>query len=119
MIADTLQTAHPVTQALPSLMILLPSFASAHGKVDIEEGTCVRRVGGILAYFNFNAYHPKHDVKNAYGTHIPGEDDTFIVLGLTAPGLRNMSVGVRILKALSNAAEGQTLAFWPPKIHQD
>jgi len=112
MIADTLQTAHPVTQALPFLMILPPS-------VEIEEGTCVRRVGGILAYFNFNAYQPKHDVKTAYCTHIPGEADTFIVLGLTAPGLRTMSVGVRILKALSNGAEGQTLASWPIKIHQD
>ena len=112
MIADTLQTAHPVTQALPFLMILLPS-------VEIEEGTSVRRVGGILAHFTFNAYQPKHDVKTAYCTHIPGEADTFIVLGLSAPGLRTMSVRVKILKALSNAAEGQTLASGPTKIHQD
>lgn len=112
MIADTLQTAHPVTQALPFLMILLPS-------VEIEEGTSVRRVGGILAHFTFNAYQPKHDVKTAYCTHIPGEADTFIVLGLSALGLRTMSVRVQILKALSNAAEGQTLASGPTKIHQD
>lgn len=99
------------------LTILLPSLASAHGNVTIEEDSCVRRVGGSLVHFN--AYQPQHEARAQYCTDIPGEGDTFLVVDLVDSGLRNMPVGVRIVRGLSETAEDETVAYWPPVTHPD
>jgi len=106
-----------VIRALVVLPILLPTVAGAHGNVTMEEDICVQRVGGNLVHFN--AYQPQNEAKAQYCTDIPGEGDTFLVVDLVDPGLRNMPVGVRIVRGLSEAAEDQTVAYWPPAIHQD
>ena len=103
--------------ALAFLTILLPSLAAAHGNVAIEEDTCVQRVGGSLVHFN--AYQPQNEAKAQYCTEIPGEGDTFLVVDLVDPGLRHMPVGVRVVRGLSESAEEQTVAYWPPTIHPD
>jgi hypothetical protein len=97
--------------------ILLPGVAGAHGNVTIEEDTCVQRVGGNLVHFN--AYQPQNEAKAQYCTEIPGEGDTFLVVDLVDPGLRNMPVGVRVVRGLSETAENETVAYWPPATHPD
>lgn len=96
---------------------LVPSVASAHGNVAMEEDSCVRRVGGNLVHFN--AYQPQNEARAQYCTEIPGEGDTFLVVDLVDPGLRHMPVGVRIVRGLSESAEEQTVAYWPPTTHPD
>ena len=110
---------HPyqVIGALAVLTILLPGVAGAHGNVSIEEDMCVQRVGGNLVHFN--AYQPQNEAKAQYCTDIPGEGDTFLVVDLVDPGLRNMPVGVRVVRGLSETAEDQTVAYWPPATHLD
>lgn len=108
---------HRVVGMLAALTILLPALANAHGNVAIEEDPCVRRVGGSLVHFN--AYQPQNETKGQYCTDIPGEGDTFLVLDLMDPGLRNMPMSVRIVKGYNNTAEDQTVAYWPPAIHPD
>jgi hypothetical protein len=97
--------------------ILLPSLAGAHGNVTMEEDTCVQRVGGNLVHFN--AYQPQNEARAQYCTDIPGEGDTFLVVDLVDPGLRNMPVGVRVVRGLSETTENETVAYWPPAIHLD
>lgn len=99
------------------LTILLPGLAGAHGNVAIEEDSCVQRVGGNLVHFN--AYQPQNEAKAQYCTEIPGEGDTFLVVDLVDPSLRNMPVGVRVVRGLSETAEAETVAYWPPATHPD
>lgn len=107
-----------VIGALAILPILLPSIAGAHGNVTMEEDTCVQRVGGNLVHFN--AYQPQNEARAQYCTDIPGEGDTFLVVDLVDPALRNMPVGVRVVRGgLSEITEDETVAYWPPAIHLD
>ena len=99
------------------LMVLLPGFAYAHGNVTMEEDGCVQRVGGGLVHFN--AYQPQNEAKAQYCTEIPGEGETFLVVDLVDSGLRNTAVGVRVIRGLTETAEDQTVAYWPPAIHPD
>ena len=108
---------HRVVGVLAVLAILLPGVAGAHGNVSIEEDLCVRRVGGNLVHFN--AYQPQNEAKAQYCTDIPGEGDTFLVVDLVDPGLRNIPVGVRIVRGFSETADDQTVAYWPPSTHLD
>lgn len=106
-----------VVGALAVLAILLPGLAGAHGNVAMEEDSCVQRVGGNLVHFN--AYQPQHEANAQYCTEIPGEGDTFLVVDLVDPGLRNLPVGVRVVRGLSETAEDNTVAYWPPATHPD
>jgi hypothetical protein len=106
-----------VINALAFLTILIPGLAGAHGNVTMEEDICVQRVGGNLVHFN--AYQPQNEAKAQYCTEIPGEGDTFLVVDLVDPGLRNMPVGVRVVRGLSETMEDETVAYWPPAIHLD
>jgi hypothetical protein len=83
----------------------------------MEEDTCVQRVGGNLVHFN--AYQPQNEAKAQYCTEIPGEGDTFLVVDLVDHGLRNMPVAVRVVRGLSETAEDETVAYWPPATHPD
>ena len=109
--------SHRVVGVLAVLTMLWPGVAAAHGNVSIDEDLCVQRVGGDLVHFN--AYQPQNDAKAQYCTDIPGEGDTFLVVDLVDPGLRNMPVGVRVVRGLSETAEDQTVAYWPPSTHLD
>ncbi|MBM4127351.1 MAG: hypothetical protein FJ247_08405 [Nitrospira sp.] len=106
-----------VVGVLTVLTMLLPGIAGAHGNVSIEEDVCVQRVGGNLVHFN--AYQPQNEAKAQYCTDIPGEGDTFLVVDLLDPGLRNIPVGVRIVRGLSETTDDQTVAYWPPSTHLD
>lgn len=107
---------HQIIGALAILPILLPNIVSAHGNVSMEDDICVKRIGGNLVHFN--AYQPQNAAKAQYCTDIPGEGDTFLVVDLVDPGLRNMPVGVRVVRGLSETAD-ETVAYWPPAIHPD
>jgi len=108
---------HRIIGSVALLAVLLPGFAYAHGNVTIEEDGCVRRVGGGLVHFN--AYQPQNEAKAQYCTEIPGEGETFLVVDLVDSGLRNTAVGVRVVRGLTETAEDQTVAYWPPAIHPD
>ena len=106
-----------VNGSLLVLTILLPVIANAHGTVALEDDPCVQRVGGNLVHFN--AYQPQHEPKAQYCTDIPGEGDTFLVVDLVDPTLRSVPVGVRVIRGMSETAEGETVATWPPAPHPD
>jgi hypothetical protein len=100
-----------------ALPVMLPSIAGAHGNVSLEDDVCVQRVGGNLVHFN--AYQPQHAAKAQYCTDIPAEGDTFLVVDLVDPVLRNLPIGVRVIKGLTETAEAETVAYWAPAVHPD
>ena len=110
-------TASRIIIAIVFLTILLPGLATAHGNVELDQDTCVRRVGGSMVHFN--AYQPQHAATAHYCTEIPGEGDTFLVVDLVDPGLRTVPVGVRVVKGIDESSDEQTVAYWPPTTHPD
>ena len=117
MSASKLQAAHRAIGVLTFLAILLPGLANSHGNVAMEEDSCVRRVGGSLVHFN--TYQPQHEATAQYCTEIPNEGETFLVVNLVDTSLRNLPVGVRVVKGFSGTDEDQTVAYWPPVTHPD
>jgi hypothetical protein len=110
-----------VTQAGSMVLILLlalyyPDVAAAHGIASGEDDPCLRRVGERVVHFN--AYQPQYELKGQYCTDIPQEGDTFLVVDLVDPALRNEPVGMRIVKGI-NGAEGEIVADIRPSTHQD
>jgi hypothetical protein len=105
-----------------SLVLLLiaalyPSAAVSHEGVDLEVDPCVRWVGESAVHFN--AYQPQYELKAQYCTDIPKTGETFFVIDLVDPALRNVPVGLRIVKGnRRNEAEAQmVVADWRPSHH--
>jgi hypothetical protein len=110
-----------VTRAGSMVLILIaalyhPDVATAHGTVSGEDDPCLRRVGERVVHFN--AYQPQYELKSQYCTDIPQEGDTFLVVDLVDPALRNEPVGMRIVKG-TNGAEGEIVADIRPSTHPD
>ena len=97
---------------------LYPGAAAAHEGADLEVDPCVRWVGESAVHFN--AYQPQYELKAQYCTDIPKTGETFLVVDLVDPALRNVPIGMRIVKGNgSNEAEAQTVADWRPSHHPD
>jgi len=95
---------------------LYPGAAAAHEGADLDVDPCVRWVGESSVHFN--AYQPQYELKAQYCTDIPKTGETFLVVDLVDPALRNVPVGLRIVKGSgSNEAEAQTVANWRPSHH--
>ena len=95
-----------------------PDVAAAHGAVSGEDDPCLRRIGEQVIHFN--AYQPQYQLKDQYCTDIPKEGDTFLVVDLVDPALRNEPVGMRVMKGNgSNESEDQIVADIRPSTHPD
>jgi hypothetical protein len=110
-----------VTRAGFMVLILLatlyhPGIAAAHGTASGEDDPCLRRVGERVVHFS--AYQPQYQLRDQYCTDIPKEGDTFLVVDLVDPALRNEPVGMRIVKG-ANEAEGEVVADIRPSTHPD
>ena len=93
---------------------LYPGAAVAHEGTDLEVDPCVRWVGESAVHFN--AYQPQYELKAQYCTDIPKTGETFLVVDLVDPALRNVPVGLRIVKGIGGT-EAQTVADWRPSHH--
>jgi hypothetical protein len=93
---------------------LYPGAADAHEGADLEVDPCVRWVGESAVHFN--AYQPQYELKAQYCTDIPKTGETFLVVDLVDPALRNVPVGLRIVKGI-DGTEAQTVADWRPSHH--
>ena len=112
-----------VTGASLMVLILLgamynPETAAAHGATSGEDDPCLRRIGERLVHFS--AYQPQYELKGQYCTDIPKEGDTFLVVDLVDPALRNELVGMRVMKGNgSNEADNQIVGDIRPSTHPD
>ena len=107
-----------MTQAGSMVLLLVaalyPGAAAAHGGADLEVDPCVRWVGESAVHFS--TYQPQSELKAQYCTDIPKTGETFLVVDLVDPTLRNVPVGLRIVKGI-DGAEAQTVADWRPSHH--
>ena len=95
-----------------------PNVAAAHGGADGEEDPCMRLAGESTVHFS--AYQPQYGLKDQYCTEIPQEGDTFLVVDLVDPALRNGPVGMRVTRGNgTNEAEGEIVADIRPSTHPD
>lgn len=77
-----------------------------HGKVPLEDDICVRMAGGNMVHLS--TYQPQFDVNEQYCTEIPTEGETYLVVDLLDPALRNMPVSVKVFRGGSE--DGETVA---------
>ena len=107
-----------VTRAGSMVLLLVaalyPGAAAAHEGADLEEDPCVRWVGESAVHFN--AYQPQYELKAQYCTDIPKTGETFLVVDLVDPALRNVPIGMRVVKGI-DGTEAQTVADWRPSHH--
>jgi hypothetical protein len=107
-----------VTQAGALILIaaLYAGNVAAHGKESLEEDSCVRRIGENMVHLS--AYQPQFDASAQYCTEIPKVGDTFLVVDLVDPAMREMSIGMRVIKG-TNEAEDETVSYVRPSYHPD
>jgi len=95
-----------------------PMAATAHGGADMDQDPCLRKIGESAVHFS--AYQPQYEIKDQYCTEIPQEGDTFLVVDLVDPALRNEPVGMKVMRGNGkNAAESEIVADVRPSTHPD
>ena len=102
--------------ALCLLAALHAGGVSAHGKESMEEDSCVRRIGENIVHLS--AYQPQHDPVAQYCTEIPKSGDTYLVVDLVDPAMRDMPIGMRVVKGTSET-EDETVSYLGPTHHPD
>jgi len=102
--------------ALMLVAVLYAGAAAAHGKVSMEEDSCVRRIGDSMVHLS--AYQPQFEPSAQYCTEIPKGGDTHLVVDLVDQALRDMPVGMRIVRGTSET-EDETVSFIRPSVHPD
>ena len=102
--------------ALILVAVLYAGAAAAHGKVSLEEDSCVRRIGDSMVHLS--AYQPQFEPSAQYCTEIPKGGDTHLVVDLVDQALRDMPVGMRIVRG-TNETEDETVSFIRPSVHPD
>ena len=102
--------------ALMLVAVLYAGAAAAHGKVSLEEDSCVRRIGDSMVHLS--AYQPQFEPSAQYCTEIPKGGDTHLVVDLVDQALRDMPVGMRIIRGTSET-EDETVSFIRPSVHPD
>jgi len=98
------------------VMALYASTVGAHGKVAMEEDNCMRRIGENMIHLS--TYQPQIDKEGHYCTDIPKAGNAILVIDLVDPELRDIPVGVKIIKG-SNAAEGEAITSLRPALYED
>ena len=104
------------TTAFTLIMVLYAGMTGAHGKVSLEQDTCVRGVQGSMVHLS--TYQPQNELSAQYCTEIPKEGETFFVVDLIDQALRNMPVAMRIVKGTSET-EDETVSLLRADYHPD
>ncbi|GKS68671.1 hypothetical protein W03_23600 [Nitrosomonas sp. PY1] len=97
-------------------MVFYTSTVQAHGKVAIEEDSCMRRIGENMIHLS--TYQPQIDEEGHYCTDIPKIGNSILVIDLVDPSLRDMPIGIKIVKG-SSVNEGETVKHIQPALYED
>jgi len=110
------QIAQTGTAVFALVMALYAGTAGAHGKVAMEEDSCMRRIGENMIHLS--TYQPQVNEEGHYCTEIPKAGNAILVIDLVDPALREMPIGVKVMKG-SKAGEGDTVTNLHPTMYQD
>jgi len=98
------------------VMALHTGVAGAHGKVAMEQDSCMRRAGNSMVHLS--AYQPQIEPSAHYCTEIPNVGETFLVIDLVDQALRDMPVGIRIVRGAGDT-DSETIKTIKPAYHPD
>lgn len=99
------------------VMALHTGVAGAHGKVAMEQDSCMRRAGDN-SMVHLSAYQPQIEPSAHYCTEIPNVGETFLVIDLVDQALRDMPVGIRIVRGEGDT-DSETIKTIKPVYHSD
>ena len=77
--------------------------AAAHGKEIMEEDSCVRRIGENMVHLS--AYQPQFDAERPILHRNPQGGDTYLVIDLIDLAMREMPIGMRVIKGTSETED--------------
>ncbi|MBL8496853.1 hypothetical protein ABF87_06540 [Nitrosomonas sp. JL21] len=104
------------TLAALASISLYSGLVAAHGKVTLEADVCVRNISGSMVHLS--TYQPQYDPEAEYCTEIPKEGETVWVLDLVDQALRDMPIGIKIVRG-SGQALSDTVASLYSTNHAD
>ena len=110
------QIAQTGMAVLALVMALYTNTAGAHGKVAMEEDSCMRRIGENMIHLS--TYQPQVNEEGHYCTEIPKAGNAILVIDLVDPALREMPISVKVMQG-SKAGEGETITNLRPAMYQD
>ena len=110
-----------IKQVIQSIVIVVAALycgaVVAHGKVSMEEDTCTRRLDDY-SMVHLSAYQPQFEPSAQYCTEIPKGGDTYLVVDLVDLALRDIPIGMRVIKGTSET-EDETVTYLRPSYHPD
>jgi len=95
--------------------MLYANAAGAHGKVAMEDDSCMRRMGGSMIHLS--SYQPQVDEEGHYCTDIPAAGSTILVIDLVDPELREIPIGMKVIKG-GVADEGEVVHQIRPVLYE-
>ncbi len=98
-------------------MVFYTSTAGAHGKVAMEDDSCMRRIGENMIHLS--AYQPQVDEEGHYCADIPKAGNTILVVDLVDPSLREIPIGMKVIKGSKVEDEGEAVTYIRPTLYQD
>ena len=110
------QAARTGATAFILVMAFHTGVVGAHGKEPLEQDICVRQVGESMVHLS--TYQPQYEPKAQYCMEIPRGGETFLVVDLIDQALRDMPVGIRVVKGTSEA-DDETVMIVKPSYHPD
>ena len=90
---------------------------SAHGNVSLENDSCMRGIEGSRVHFS--TYQPQYDPDAEYCSEIPETGSTFWVIDLVDQALRDMPVGIQIVKGSGETLSDTVVASFHSINHSD
>jgi len=109
------QIAQSGIAAFVLIAMLYTGTVNAHGTVELEDDSCMRRIGENMIHLS--VYQPQVDVAGHYCTDIPQAGNAVLVIDLVDPALREMPIGVKVVKGGSE--DGETIADIRPTMYRD
>jgi hypothetical protein len=98
------------------MMSLHTGVAGAHGNVAMEQDSCMRRAGDG-SMIHMSVYQPTIEPSAHYCTEIPNVGETYLVIDLVDKALRDMPVGIRIVKGTGDA-DSETIKTVKPAFYK-
>lgn len=95
---------------------LYAGAVSAHGKVSMEDDSCMRRIGENIIHLS--AYQPEVDVEAHYCTDIPQAGETLLIIDLVDPSLREIPIGMKVYRG-NNETDGEIITNLSPAYYPD
>jgi hypothetical protein len=97
------------------------STASAHGGVKLEQDECVLKIGPNKMHF---IGYQRVGEEQEFCEDIAQTGPTVIALSAVSPDLRDMAIGVRVVKDVGDEREkanidAVTVAYLPPKVYRN